>query len=134
MEAIIFGCGQLTTLLAPQLVEDGYRVTVLDADRECLELLEAQYPVKIIVTSEPLMQDYLHQAEVEISELFLAISDNDHQNLLFAQTALHLFNVPSVVCRLDSPLLQELYAEMGLNVVGTSLAPLAEKIQKAIVR
>jgi Trk K+ transport system NAD-binding subunit len=51
-----------------------------------------------------------------------------------AQTALHLFNVPSVVCRLTSPLLQELYAEMGLNVVGETLAPLAERIQKAIVR
>ena len=134
MEAIIFGCAQLTNLLAPKLVQDGYRVTVLDADRECLEILEGQCDVRTIVTSEPLMQDYLHQAEVETSELFLALSDNDHQNLLLAQTALHLFNVPSVVCRLTSPLLQELYAEMGLNVVGETLAPLAEKIQKAIVR
>ena len=134
MEAIIFGCGPLTTLLAPQLAGEGYQVTVLDARQECLELLATQAPVKVIVTSEPLMHDYLHQAGVEISELFMALSDDDHQNLLLAQTALHLFNVPTVICRLDQPQLQELYTELGLKVVGGSLAPLAREIQQAIVR
>ena len=60
MEAIIFGCGQLTTLLAPQLVEDGYRVTVLDADRECLELLEAQWCIpKVSAEFVACMEDVL---------------------------------------------------------------------------
>lgn len=134
MEAIIFGCGILTTLLVPQLSEDGYQVTVLDTHRECLELLAAQAPVKVILTSEPLMHDYLHEAGVETSELFMALSDDDHQNLLLAQAASHLFNVDAVICRLDHPHLQEMYAEIGLTVVGASLAPLAREIQKAIVR
>ena len=134
MEAIIFGCGTLTTLLVPQLTEDGYSITVLDSHQECLEVLAAQAPVKVILANEPLMRDYLHEAGVETSELFMALSDDDHQNLLLAQAATHLFNVGTVVCRLDHPQLQETFAEIGLNVVGAPLAPLALEIQKAIVR
>ena len=133
MEAVIFGSGRLTTTLVPILMEDGYRVTVLDEDTDSLELLAAKTKVETILTSEPLFQDYLQQGDIDTSELFLALSKDDCQNALMAQIARYLFNVPTVVCLLENPQLQALYSELGLKVVGASASEVAQSIKSAMM-
>ena len=55
----------------------------------------------------------------------------DHENILVAQIAKHIFNVPKVVCHLGSPQLQVLYAALGLDVVGYSFG-LLQDVRQAI--
>jgi Trk K+ transport system NAD-binding subunit len=78
------------------------------------------------------MQDYLLQGGIGVAELFLALSDDDHVNALVAQTARHIFNVPTVVCRLENPQLQQLYSGLGLKVVGVSVLDLFQDIRQTI--
>lgn len=132
MEAVILSCGRLTNLLVPTLLEDGYQVTVLDDDADSLERLTARGRVDTILTSEPHMQDYLQQANIDTSELFLALSDDDCHNALMAQIARYLFNVPMVICLLDNPQLQDLYTKLGLNVVGASSFDISQNVRQAI--
>ena len=132
MEAVILSCGRLTNLLVPTLLEDGYQVTVLDDDADSLERLTARGRVDTILTSEPHMQDYLQQANIDTSDLFLALSDDDCHNVLMAQIARHLFNVPMVICLLDNPQLQDLYTKLGLNVVGASSYDISQNVRQAI--
>ena len=131
MRVIILGCGRLTVTLAPDLAQAGFEVTVLSADRECLELVAEQPGVNVVLTLEPTMQDYLQQAGVDNADVFLALSEDDHRNALVAQIARHIFNVPKVICHLDNPQLQLLYAGLGLNVVGYSIG-LIQDIRQAI--
>jgi trk system potassium uptake protein TrkA len=49
-----------------------------------------------------MMQDYLQEGGIDHADVFLAMSSDDHQNLLVAQIAKHIFNVPKVVCHLAS--------------------------------
>ena len=126
MRVLILGCGRLTTTLVPDLVGDGVEITVLSRDRECLETVADIPGVEVVLTTEPTMQDYLQMAGVDTTDIFLALSDDDHRNALTAQIARHIFNVPKVICHLDNPQLQSLYAGLGLDVVGYSFGLLQD--------
>ena len=117
MEILIFGCTRLTDALAPVLVQDGHQVTVLDPDANRLALLQKDTAVNAVLTAEPLMQDYLQGGGISDSWGFLALSEDDHKNLLVCQIAHHIFNIPKVLCRLGDPQLQEFYQSLGLEVV-----------------
>ena len=131
MQVIILGCNQLTTGLLPGLAQANHDITVLSRDRHCLEQLARTPRVKVILTSEPLMQDYLQHAGIDTTDIFLALSGDDHQNALAAQIARHIFNVPKVVCHLNDPQLQILYSGLGLDVVGYSTG-LLQDIRQSI--
>ncbi len=132
MEAVIYGCGRLTAMLAPQLVQTGYQVTVLSDDSRCLESVMQERTIEGILITDAMMQDYLQEAKVATAELFVALSEDDHQNALVSQVARHIFNVPAVVCRLDNPQLQQLSSGLGLKVVGYSVLDLFHSIEQAI--
>ena len=131
MDVLIQGCSQLTTNLVPGLAGSGYNVTVLGKERECLEQVEDAAQVRVIWTAEPMMQDYLHQGGIDTAQIFLALSGDDHQNALSAQIALHIFNVPKVICHINNPQLQILYSGLGLDVVGYSFG-LLQDVRQAI--
>ena len=73
-----------------------------------------------------MMQDYLQAGGIDTTDIFLALSDDDHQNALVAQIALYIFNVPNVVCHLNNPQLQILYSGLGMDVVGYSVGLLQD--------
>ena len=129
---MIFGCGTLTDLLVPYLRQAGHLVTVLTDDVDALERLREEYQVQGVYITEPLMQDYLQEGNIEITEVFLAVSDRDHQNVLVAQIAKHIYNVGIVICRRENPQLQQLYACLGLQVIGTSTSGLYEETRRLI--
>ena len=131
MRVLILGCNQLTTNLVPDLVSAGFEVTVLGDDRECLGLVANEPQVQVILTTEPVMQDYLKQGGIDSVDIFLALSGDDHKNAMLAQIARHIFNVPKVICHLDNSQLQLLYSGLGLDVVGYSVG-LMQDIRQVI--
>ncbi|PKB70798.1 MAG: hypothetical protein BZY87_09790 [SAR202 cluster bacterium Io17-Chloro-G6] len=131
MRVLIFGCNRLTASLVPDLAGDDAEITVLGGDRDCLEGVAAHPGVQVVLTAEPIMQDYLQEGGIDHSDVFLAMSADDHQNILVSQIAKHIFNVPKVVCHLGDPQLQVLYAALGLNVVGYSLG-LLQDVRQAL--
>ncbi len=133
MQVLILGCNQLTNNLVPGLAGADYKVTVLSRDRQCLDWISRDPQVNVILTKEPLMQDYLQNGGISTTDIFLALSNDDHQNALTAQIARHIFNVPKVICHLNDPQLQILYSMLGLDVVGYSfglLQDLRQSIEK----
>jgi len=131
MRVLIFGCNRLTTSLVPDLAGNGAEITVLAGERDCLETIASQPGVRVVLTAEPIMQDYLQEGGIDHADVFLAMSADDHENILMAQIAKHIYNVPKVVCHLGSPQLQVLYAALGLDVVGYSFG-LLQDVRQAI--
>ncbi len=129
MRVLIYGCSQLTTGIVPGLTENNSEIIVVGKERDCLEKLLAFPGVQVIWSTEPIMHDYLQDAGVSSVDLFLAMSTDDHENLLTTQFAKEMFNVPRVVCHLASTELQRFYSSLGLNVVGYSIVLLQEVIE-----
>jgi len=131
MRVLIYGCNRLSTSLVADLAVKGNEITVLGAERDCLENVATHPGVRVVLTAEPMMQDYLQEGGIDHSDVFLAMSGDDHQNILVAQVAKHIYNVPKVVCHLGSPQLQVMYAALGLDVVGYSFG-LLQDVRQAI--
>ncbi len=132
MEALIYGCGPLTTRLIPYLAQSGYRIAVLDTSQDALDSLVADRRVQGVLITEPLMQDFLQEGGIKITDLFLALSEKDQENALLSQIARHIFNVPKVICRLENSDLQQLYSGLGISVVGSSIQSLVQNLYQAI--
>ena len=131
MRVLIFGCNRLSTSLVGDLAGEGNDITVLGDERDCLESVATHPGVRVVLTAEPMMQDYLQEGGIDHADVFLAMSADDHPNILVAQIAKHIFNVPKVVCHLDNPQLQVMYAALGLEVVGYSFG-LLQDVRQAI--
>ena len=126
MRGLIFGCNRLRASLVADLAGEGNEITVLGAERDCLESVATHPGVRVVLTAEPMMQDYLQEGGIDHADVFLAMSGNDHENILVAQIANHIYNVPKVVYHLGSPQLQVMYAALGLDVVGYSFGLLQD--------
>ena len=131
MRVLIFGCNRLSTSLVGDLAGEGNEITVLGGERDCLESVTTNPGVRVVLTAEPMMQDYLQEGGIDHADVFLAMSADDHQNILVAQIAKHIFNVPKVVCHLGNSQLQVMYAALGLEVVGYSFG-LLQDVRQAI--
>ena len=114
MDILIYGCTRLTDALAPFLLQDGHRVTVMDTDADRLAILRLQAKVKTVWVDDPLMQDYLLEGGIASTDAFFSLTDDDHKNLLLSQIATHIFNVSRVICRLTDPQLHDIYRPLGI--------------------
>ena len=121
MRMLILGCGPLTTLLLASPDSAEHQFTILSDDMDCLNDVADEPRVNTLLTLEPLMQDYLQLAGIDNADAFLALSEDEHQNILTSQIAKHIFNVSTVVCRVENPELQQLYSELELEVVNPTL-------------
>ena len=47
----------------------------------------------------------------------MAVTEGDNRNVMAAQIAKHIFNVPKVVCRIYDPLRKDIYEAVGLEAI-----------------
>ena len=113
---VILGCGRTGGRLAGMLDADGNIVTVIDIDGYSFRRLPPGFKGKAIV-GNGMDQEVLKTAGVEQAEIFIAVTQGDNRNIMAAQMARHIFNVPRVICRIYDPLRQEIYQTLGLETI-----------------
>ena len=116
MEAVIMGCGRVGARLAGLLDADGHSVTILDTDTYSFRRLPPTFKGNALV-GNGLDQEVLKRAGIEEADAFVATTQGDNRNIMAAQIAKHIFNVPKVVSRIYDPLRQELYSTLGLETI-----------------
>ena len=126
MRVLVYGCGELASGAVRELLQDATQITVLGNERSQLERLSSYPKVSAVLLAEPVMHDYLMEAGISQAQAFLALSTDDHENLLAAQIADRMFGVPRVVCHVENPQLQVIYASQGLNVVSYAVGILQD--------
>jgi trk system potassium uptake protein TrkA len=112
------GCSRVGARLATLLDIEGHEVTVLDVDSYSFRRLPADFTGVALVGSG-VDQQSLIQAGIEKADAFVAATQGDNRNVMAAQIARHIFNVPRVICRIYDPLRRELYNSLGIE----SLSP-----------
>ncbi len=114
MKVIIMGCGRVGARLAGLLAADGHTVTILDTDAYSFRRLHPEFNGTALIGSGA-DEETLKKAGIEEADIFVALTQGDNRNVMAAQIAKHIFNVPRVVCRIYDPLRQELYSTLGLE-------------------
>ncbi len=113
---MIIGCGRVGALLAGMLDADGHQVTILDTDSYSFRRLPADFKGSALV-GNGLDQEVLKRSGIEDMDVFLALTQGDNRNIMSAQIARHIFDVPRVVCRIYDPLRKELFQKLGLETI-----------------
>ena len=116
MNVVIMGCGRVGAQLAALLDADGHSVTVLDTDAYSFRRLPADFGGTALL-GNGLDQEALKRAGIEKADAFVAVTQGDNRNVMAAQIAKHIFNVPKVVCRIYDPLRRDLYQTLGLEAI-----------------
>ncbi|MDP2932313.1 MAG: TrkA family potassium uptake protein [Chloroflexota bacterium] len=115
-KVLIMGCGRVGAWLAGLLDADGYQVTVLDIDATSFRRLPSDFKGTALV-GNGLDQGTLKKAGIEELDAFVAATQGDNRNVMAAQIARHIFNVPRVICRIYDPLRQEIYQTLGIEAI-----------------
>jgi len=116
MKVIIMGCGRVGAQLATLLCSDGHTVTVLDRDVNSFRRLPPDFSGTALL-GNGLDEEVLRRAGIEEADAFVAVTQGDNRNVMSAQIAKHIFNVPKVLCRIYDPLRRELYETLGLEAI-----------------
>ena len=116
MKAVIMGCGRVGARLAGLLDADGHSVTILDTDTYSFRRLPPTFKGNALI-GNGLDQEVLKRSGIEEADAFVATTQGDNRNIMAAQIAKNIFNVPKVVSRIYDPLRQELYSTLGLETI-----------------
>jgi trk system potassium uptake protein TrkA len=114
MKVVIMGCGRVGAQLAELLDGNGHQVTVLDTDAYSFRRLPPTFNGTALLGNGT-DEDVLKRAGIEEADAFVAVTQGDNRNVMAAQIAKHIFNVPKVICRIYDPLRRELYSTLGLE-------------------
>ena len=115
-KVIIMGCGRTGGQLANMLDTAGHNVTVMDVDAYSFRRLSSDYKGKAVV-GNGIDMEVMKRAGIAEAEVFIAVTQGDNRNIMAAQMAKHIFNVPRVICRVYDPLRQEIFQTLGLETV-----------------
>lgn len=120
MNIIIMGCGRVGAQLAELLDRDGHKVTVLDVEQYSFRRLPDNFGGTALV-GDGTDEDALKEAGIEDADVFVSVTQGDNRNVMAAQIAKHIFNVPKVVCRIYDPLRKDMYSALGLETMSPTI-------------
>ena len=120
MKVVIMGCGRVGAQLAGMLDAEGHSVTVLDNNAYSFRRLPPNFG-GIALLGNGIDEEALKKAGIEEADAFVAVTQGDNRNVMAAQIAKHIFDVPRAVCRIYDPLRWELYQTLGLETLSPTL-------------
>ena len=113
---VIMGCGRVGGTLAAMLDAAGHKVTVLDVDTYSFRRLPSVFSGTALVGNGT-DEDVLRKAGIQEADAFIALTQGDNRNVMAAQIAKQIFNVPRVICRIYDPLRRDIYEQLGLETI-----------------
>ena len=130
MYVIIVGCGRVGSELAKLLSAEGHDVVVIDKNPTAFDRLGGTFN-GLTLAGNGFSLSLLKQAGIEKADAFCCVTNGDNTNLVSAQVAKKIFNVPKVIARVYDPERAHIYKALGLDIIsGTILfaAMLRDKI------
>ncbi len=116
MHIVIAGCGRVGSDLALRLSTEEHDVAVIDESRSKLAKLGGAFNGH---TEVGLAYDVkvLRLCGIERADAFVAVTPNDNANVMAAQVAMKVFDVPRTIARLDDPGRAESYDILEVDYV-----------------
>ncbi|HEY7487182.1 MAG TPA: NAD-binding protein [Streptosporangiaceae bacterium] len=131
MKILIVGAGRLGEQAAHLLAATGHEVTVIDRDRRRLDALGGEH-LHRLVHGDGCEPDILERSGALSTDLLLAATGEDEDNLVIALLAKRQFGVGRTLARVNDPDNAWLFdARWGVDVALPAAAPLVSLIEEA---
>ena len=103
MNVLIAGGGRTGARLANLLLNQNYKVRIIEHRRELLGYLHQELPTEIIYEGNPVAPDVLEAAGIRDVHSVAAVTSNDSANLVICYLAKTQFDVPRTIARVNNP-------------------------------
>lgn len=119
MRVIVMGGGKVGGYLARELGDGGHAVIVIEQDRKHAERV-AEETGALAIEGNGTDIELLHEIEIRPSDLFVAVTGVDEDNLVACQLVRTIFDVRKVLARLNDPRNRPTFDAVGIPVVSVT--------------
>lgn len=130
MRVVIAGGRSRTDFLVESLVDGGNEVVVINGDRTWCEHMSSRHGVSV-VCGDATKRYVLDDADIEGSDLIIALSDSDADNLVICQMAQRYFDIERQVCTVSDPRNVVVFKKLGISPVISAAYTVARLIEEA---
>ncbi|MDR0975157.1 MAG: TrkA family potassium uptake protein [Ruminococcus sp.] len=116
MNIIIVGCGKVGQSLIEGLRDQGHDVSVISSNIDDFGNLPPGFD-GFTTLGVPIDQDVLKRAGIESCDSFASVGADDNTNLMCAQIAKNIYNVPRVYARVNDTDKNEVFRSFGVDTV-----------------
>lgn len=116
---IIVGCGRVGAYLANTLSHAGHSVVVIDQDEAAFFALSADFS-GFKLEGDATEVAVLTHAKASHADMLLAVSDDENANLMVAQIAKTLFQIPRLAVRVFDQQKGAIFQEDGIDLICTT--------------
>lgn len=116
MNVVVMGCGRVGARVASILDNNGHQVSVVDTNARAFGRLAAEFDGDAVIGTG-IDEDILRSAGIERAHAFVAVTNGDNRNIMAAQVAREIFDVPEVIVRIYDPVREDTYRRLGLTTV-----------------
>ena len=103
MFVLIAGGGRTGARLANLLINQNYKVRLVENRRELLSYLHQELPTEVIYEGNPIEPSLLEAAGIREAHVVAAVTSNDSTNLALCFLAKTMFEVPRTIARVNNP-------------------------------
>ncbi len=114
MYAIIVGAGQVGRYLGRELLGMGNEVLLIERDHKICEELGAELG-SVSLCGDGCEVALLGKAGIARADIFIAVTDEDDDNLAACQIAKQKFGVPQVIAKVNNPKNEHIFAKLGID-------------------
>ena len=134
MTIMIVGGGKVGYYLAKTLAPDKHRLVLLEADREqCNKIAGELSDLDIdLLMGDGTDVRSLREAGIEHTDILIAVTGYDQNNLVACQLAKSYFGVPRTIARVNNPKNIEVFKRLGVDSVVSSTAYIADIIEQEV--
>lgn len=103
MFVLIAGGGRTGARLANLLVNQNYKVRLVENRRDLLGHLHQELPTEVIYEGNPVEPEVLEAAGIREAHVVAAVTSSDSTNLVLCFLAKTMFDVPRTIARVNNP-------------------------------
>jgi len=131
MYVIVMGGGRVGYYLAKALLENNLEVAIIESSREIFHLVSHQLDCPVIL-GDGSSTAVLEMAGANRAQVFVAVTNHDHDNLIACQLAKQQFGVPKTIARVKNPKNEAVMQMLGVDITVSSTAIITSVIQSEL--
>lgn len=102
MRILVAGAGKVGWNLSRELLEKGHEVVMIESDRESYSVVEQEVD-RAIRYGDATEMWVLERAGIEGSDMVIAVTGDDEDNLLICQMARDRYRIERIIARINNP-------------------------------
>jgi trk system potassium uptake protein TrkA len=131
MYIVVVGGGRVGYYLAKALLSEGHEIVVIEKDGGIASALTEELG-SVCVRGDGCEATVLSDVGTNRADMMIAVTGDDHDNLVACQVAKHLFQVPRTIARIRNPRNEAIFKQLGIDVTINNTNIILENIEEQV--